>query len=359
LFYLIRIIKKYGQSGFVSADHSIIGQPPRVAPITLLLLLFGVTLSSFAQNLPESSAETLDWLDKIAAAPRQYSYVGTFVYYADEHMETSRIVHVVDAQGEREKIEVLDGVARVIIRNNDEMRFYLPESKTVVIERRWFRKFFPDILQQPPKNLNGNYYIKKGKQERVSGYDCQIIILKPRDKLRYGHKLWVDIETGLVLKVAAIDANRIIEQFAFAQLIMGDKASDVVDFDSELSKQNYFGAATQWRTYNLMASILKNGELGWQVKDMPPGFKKIIEMKRNLVGKSMEIDHVALSDGFATVSVFIEPILTDNTSSKPEFYSGRGATNIYVRTKADHKITTVGEVPLETLRKIGSSVFKH
>ncbi|MDH5552836.1 MAG: MucB/RseB C-terminal domain-containing protein [Nitrosomonas sp.] len=325
----------------------------RVIQTVLLLVFVSIALPVTAKDLPDSSEEAMAWLKKVAQAPRKHNYLGTFIYYADEHMETSSIVHVVDDVGEREKIEILDGLQRIVIRNNDEMKCYLPESKMVVTERRWLRKFFPDILPRSHGNLNDSYLVKIGKQERVSGYDCQVIILKPRDNLRYGQKLWVDIKTGLALKVAVMDGNEVIEQFAFAQLNVDGEVN------SELLESKYSDISVDWKTTNLMTSILENGALDWQVRNPPQGFKKIIEMKRHLAGKPEPVDHIALSDDIATISVFIEPILEDSPPPVTGFYSSRGAINIYVRTLDDHKITTVGEVPLETVKLIGDSVSKQ
>lgn len=325
----------------------------RITQIILLLLFVSVALPTTARDLPNSSEEALGWLKKISVAPRKHNYLGTFIYYADEHMEASSIVHIVDNEGEREKIEVMDGLQRIVVRNNDEMKCYLPESKTIVTERRWLRKFFPDILPQPFSDLNDSYFVRTDKQERVTGYDCQVIILEPRDKLRYGQKLWVDIKTGLVLKAAVMDGNRIVEQFAFAQLEVDN------DINPELLESKYAKIATDWHTTNLITSILENGALDWQVSNLPAGFKKVIEMKRHLAGKSVPVDHIALSDDLATVSVFIEPISENSPPPATGFYSSRGAINIYVRTLAGHKITTVGEVPLNTVKLIGDSVSRH
>ena len=96
----------------------------RIALAALLLLAANVQ-PAFAQNPPSSSPEALNWLQKIAAAPRRYNYIGTFVYSSNGDIETSRIVHLVNEEGEHEKSEVLDGAPREIIRNNDEMRCYL------------------------------------------------------------------------------------------------------------------------------------------------------------------------------------------------------------------------------------------
>ena len=322
-------------------------------PLAALLLLAVNVQPAFAQNPSSSSPEALSWLEKIAVAPRRYNYVGTFVYSSGDDIETSRIVHLVDDEGEHEKSEVLDGSPREVIRNNDEMRCYLPESKTVVTEKRWLKKVFPALLPQPLSNLDDNYIIRKGGQERVSDYLCQVIDLEPRDDKRYGQKLWVDQDTGLILKAAVMDKDRVVEQFVFTQLKIGD------NIDKALLKSKYEAKATKWRTTNLVSSTIGSGKLGWQIKDPPPGFKKIADMKRNLSGKSTPVSHIALSDGLAAVSVFIEPISKHTSPPADGLYHGRGAINIYTRTVSDNIVTTVGEVPPATVMQIGNSVTGH
>ena len=317
-----------------------------------LLLAFGFP-ATFAQELPRSSESALNWLKRMADAPRRHNYSGTFVYYADGHIETSRIVHKVDSISERERIEVLDGSPRIVFRNNDEMKCYLPESRRIFTEKRWFRKFFPDILPQSFDNvIDENYYVKEDKLERVTDHQCQVLSLIPRDSLRHGHQFWIDVETGLLLKAAVVNGSEIIEQFAFAQLEIDG------EIHSDLLKPNQSMVQEEWKVTDLITSFLKAGELKWQVISLPAGFKKLVEMKRNLADKPTLVDHIALSDGLATVSVFIEPITQDAPASLPGFFTSRGAINIYVRILGDNKITTVGEVPLETIKLIGDSVIK-
>lgn len=318
----------------------------------LLLLAFGFQ-ATFAQELPRSSESALDWLKKMADAPRRHNYSGTFVYYADGHMETSRIVHKVDQISEREKVEVLDGSPRIVFRNNDEMKCYLPESKRIYTEKRWFRKFFPDILPRPfDTTIDENYYINEDRLERVTDHQCQVLSLTPRDSLRHGHRFWIDVETGLLLKAAVMNGNEIIEQFAFAQLEIDG------EIHSDLLKPSQSMVQDEWKVTDLITSFLNAGELKWQVMSLPAGFRKLVEMKRNLAEKPIPVDHIALSDGLATVSVFIEPITMDAPAPLPGFFTSRGAINIYVRMLDDNKITTIGEVPLETIKLIGDSVIK-
>lgn len=322
--------------------------------IALLLLFNSCFLTALAaQESQPSSENALTWLEKMSRAPRQHNYSGTFVYYADSHMETSHIAHKADAAGERERIEVLDGTPRIVFRNNDEMKCFLPESKKIYTEKRWFRKFFPDFMPLLVEHIDDNYAIKELKRERIAGRESQVLAVIPKDNLRYGHQFWIDAQTGLLLKVAVIQGNEIIEQFAFTQLQIDREinASDVNPGDLLTSGE--------WETTNLITSILKENELKWEIAYLPAGFRKLIEMKRNLTEKPALVDHIALSDGLATVSVFIEPISQDASPPVPGFFSSRGAINIYVRLLGGNKITTVGEVPTETLKLIGDSVVKQ
>lgn len=323
----------------------------KVFALFFLSILCFQTASAQESSLSTESA--LTWLTKMANAPRQYNYAGTFVYYADSHMETSYIAHKTDTSGERERIEVLDGMPRIVFRNNDEMKCYLPESRKIYTEKRWFRKFFPDFMPQPVENIDDNYLIKEIKRERIANREAQVLMLIPRDSLRYGHQFWIDVDTGLLLKVSVAQGNDVIEQFSFAQLR--------VDHDIEVGEvtPDQTMDSGEWKTTNLITAILNKNELRWEITHLPAGFKKLVEMKRNLTEKTTLVDHIALSDGLATVSVFIEPIVKDAPAPVPGFFSSRGAINIYVRTLDGNKITTVGEVPVETIKLIGDSVIRQ
>ena len=80
--------------------------------------------------------ETLGWLRKIHDATQKLSYSGTFVYQNGSRSETSRITRYVDAGGDIEKLEVMDGVPREIVRSSDTVRCYLPDARVVKIESR-------------------------------------------------------------------------------------------------------------------------------------------------------------------------------------------------------------------------------
>ncbi|MDC8445306.1 MAG: MucB/RseB C-terminal domain-containing protein [Nitrosomonas sp.] len=324
----------------------------RFFSVTLLVALFTIqAVYAEDQIRKKSEHDGHEWLKKISSAPRHHNFQGTFIYYADGYIESSRIIHKVDETGEHERIEVLDGLTRIVYRTNDALKCYLPDSKKVYSEERWFRKFFPDLLPQPSERIYENYAYEKGKLERVAGYESQVVKLVPRDNLRYGYKMWVDVDSGLLLRMAVIDKDAVIEQFAFVTIEIGK------EIDDRLLNTDSMSISDDWKTIKLSTFALGDDEPVWRLGELPVGFKKVTEMKRNLVDKSGLVDHIVLSDELASVSVFIESMDNETASPLPGFYSSRGAINIYVRELENKKITAVGEVPLNTIKLIGDAVL--
>lgn len=318
--------------------------------VVFLLLAVCAQPVSAGNSAGISSAEALSLLHRISAALRQHNYAGTFVYSSGDRIETSRVTHMVDREGTHEKIEVLDGMPREIIRTNNEIKCYLPERKMIVAEKRWLRKSFPSLFSEPVSDLNDSYVVRMGGHERVTDYESRVIILEPRDGMRYGHKLWMEIQSGLLLKAAVVDQERVMEQFVFTQLKIGG------EIDKAQLKAKYADKAVEWQVNNLVPSEANNTETGWSVNNLPPGFKKISMTKLHIPGKTEPVSHIVLSDGLAAVSVFIEPLVKNHPAHAPRSYHGHGAINIYSHTVSDSLVTTVGEAPANAIRHIGSSV---
>jgi len=336
-----------------------------------LLLVAAQPFAAWGQGLVSQAGvqnDALSLLQKSVAAARHLNYVGTIVHQTDGHVETSRIVHKVDPSGEHERLEVLDGTPREVIRNNDEVTCYLSGGKTVNTGKRQNKKSFPALLPESLSNLADSYVIELGGRERVAGYECQVIVLKPKDDMRYGHKLWVDGNSGLLLKAMVTEGGKTVEQFLFTQITIGgniDKAMLKPKYSGKNAAQTVGGnaPAKPEEASPPGASALNSPvQLGWQAKNLPPGFKKIMEMKRNLPGKPSPVGHLVYSDGLAAVSVFIEPTaqMYPAAPSVPPLQGlspGRGAINVFTRTVGDSLVTVVGETPQATVMQIGNSVF--
>ncbi len=312
-----------------------------------LLVLLG-SVGSTGYVVAETGGDALVWLRKIAAASRQINYAGTFVYQHGNQVETSRIAHFVDAGGEYEKLETLDGPPREIVRNNDNVTCYLPESKTMVIEKRAARQF-PALLPVQLSGISDNYVVKKGEQDRVAGFDCQVIALEPKDNLRYGHKFCAELATGLPLRARMYsDKSEMVESFVFTQLLIGNGVT------KDLLKSRFAGKTQSWHVdRSALEQSESSADTGWVLKNQPVGFKKLTEMKRSIAGRPAQVSHIVYSDGVAAVSIFIEPMPKSPPPAGPTY---QGAVNIYVRPQADQMVTVVGETPARTVKRIAESL---
>ena len=310
-----------------------------------LLLALGCGLAH-AQTSPEALA----LLNKINQATHKLSYTGTFIYQQGTRTEVSRIARIADASGSIEKLEVLDGVPREVVRTREGVRCYLPASQTVKIERASAQRDFPAILPDRLNELPQYYTATRGEPARIAGYDCVSVKLTPRDDLRYGYVLWADASSGMLLRARTVnEKGETIEQFTFTQLQIGPVARD---------KVRPKHAARNWRIEDAAAAPADLSEAGWTVNADLPGFRKIDEVRRKL-RESQMVGQVVYSDGLAAVSIFIEP-LSERREIMRTGMSNLGAFNIYTREVANHLVTVVGETPAASVRRIADRVeFKR
>ncbi|MBN8440435.1 MAG: MucB/RseB C-terminal domain-containing protein [Thauera sp.] len=297
----------------------------------------------------EPQSDPLSWLGRIAAAGQRLNYSGTFTYQSRGMFETSRIAHTVDAAGEHERLEVLDGSPREVIRSGDEVRCVLPDQKMVIVDQPGGRRAFPARLPAGFVNLAESYRIRKGEAGRVAGYEAQSIILEPRDDLRFGHVLWAEAQSGLLLKSRMLDERgEVIEQFAFNDVRIG------VAVDREQLKSR-FVHDPGWRVVNARGSEVPKDEAGWVLRSSLPGYALMSVMKRPLGRERGEVIHMVYGDGLAAISVFIEPQGTQGASGASATLA-TGAINIYKRSVNGHLVTALGEVPLRAVQRVADGI---
>jgi sigma-E factor negative regulatory protein RseB len=71
-------------------------------------------------------------------------------------------------------------------------------------------------------------------------------------------------------------------------------------------------------------------------------------------GVALPVQHLIFSDGFASISVFIEP--GSPSGFGPSQASSAGSAHAFSTLVDGHVVTAVGEVPLETVRDVATSV---
>lgn len=317
------------------------------------MLLVAMLLSAMAGGAKaEPLQNDLNWLKVMAFAAHQTDFSGTFVYQYGNHVETSRITHVVDREGEHSRLEGLDGARREIIHHNDQVWCYLGDRKMKLDKSKGGRAF-PALLPQQLSLMNENYRVRQAEEGRVAGFHAHAMIFQPRDNLRYAHKMWAHADSGLLLKAEVLDERgRLIEQYAFTQLIIGG------DIDRQWIKaeQPPSGVAEYKQPVEQLPKTADSEQpSGWQIGALPAGFRKITEMRRTLKGKNVPATHMVFSDGLAGISVFIEAA-GSGQGNNPGL-SSQGAMHVYSKVNGGNLVTVVGEVPPRTVMQIADSVY--
>jgi len=312
------------------------------------IAVIGVAMLAAASAAYAQDAVT--WLGRAAAAARQLNYVGTIVYQHGSYVETSRLVHLYELGEEYDKLVTLEGPAREVIRSHGEVRCYYPDVKLVRVEPRTLRNAFPSLSPQQQKALVDYYDFRKAETMRVAGLDTQAWVFEPKDGLRYGHKFWMDVATGLIVKAKVVDeTNAVLEQFVFSEVTIGAK------IDPQMVKPTWPPAPDGWKVRQTGRAEAESGDTGWTVTRVPPGFIKIVDGFRR-VQNARKVAHLVYSDGLVSVSVFVEP---GRAAPPPSGFSAQNGLNVYSRQVDDNLVTVLGQVPALTLRQIGNSVARR
>jgi sigma-E factor negative regulatory protein RseB len=307
-----------------------------------------LAVAAFACAGAATAEDAAEWLQRAATAARQQNYSGTLVYQHAGRVETSRLLHMVDERGEHEKLINLDGPAREVIRNNEQVRCYYPDAKIIRVEPRTYRNAFPSLLPQQLDTLAVYYFFRKAEVARIAGVETQAVLFEPKDGMRYGHKLWADMTSGLLLKAQLLNERNVpIEQFAFNDIQIGIK------IERETVRPTFTPPPADWQMRESLPGDVVQQDTGWTVKELPPGFSKVVEGYRTLRGKVGPVAHIVYSDGLVAVSVFVEPM---PQAPQPIGLSQQGGINVYSRQLDDHLVTVLGETPGTTVRKIAFSV---
>jgi len=300
--------------------------------------------SNFARS-QVSAADPTAWLDRMATAAQTLNYSGTFVFQTGARSETSLIVHAVDGDHEFARLEALDGSPREVVRDNNEVRCYLPDDRRVVVDKRRPYREFPALIKPNARWLADHYAVREGEIERIAGHEVRLVMLEPKDGWRYGHRLWVDVNSGLIVKAQTLDErSHPIEQFSFTQLSIGAPISR-----AQLTAKH---AAGGWKVENLPVSEGADGR--WRARSLLPGFYKTQEMRHRWRDGGPPVEHLVFSDGLAAVSVFVEPLDRDHPHETGA--AAQGALNLFVRPIVGYTITVLGEVPPATVRKIAYEI---
>ncbi len=297
-----------------------------------------------AQAVTPPAADLQAWIQRLHDATRQRAYSGTFVVTRGSDITTARVVHVCDGRQQIERIEALNGPARVTWRRDDEVLTLWPDKHWGVRDRRELLRTFPGPLALAGFDVAQFYRAEPRGSERLAGWEAWVVEFRPHDDWRYGYRIWSEKSTGLVLKLQILGVgDTVLEQMAFTEL----------QLDAPLRLETLARQMEETRGYRIENPSLRKTTLeaeGWRVRPDVPGFRPVTCWVRDDPGARRPVQCV-FSDGLASVSLFFA-----TTEGSPGSRAASGATHVLGQRVGNHAVTALGEVPPKTLERFLAAV---
>jgi sigma-E factor negative regulatory protein RseB len=291
------------------------------------LLFISIALLIFPFAPAGAEEDPLDILNRMQQTVRHLSYEGDFVYQYGDVLNAMHINHDWQEGNEREYLRTLTGPSREVVRDNFTMAQFDQEKPASVSERR--RRNAPTLVTFDPERLSAVYDFRVLGQDRVAGRQTTVVLVQPRDEMRYGHRLYIDSETALPLRRVVLDRQgKPISQLMFTSIsIRGMNGKEQLPAD-EIAQ----GGPIQYQ-----------GK--WSFDGLPEGFVMEVYDRREQDGK-IESEQFVFSDGIARLSLYIE----DRDVANAPGQSLVGPVGILGAEVDGHRVTVVGEAPVETLK---------
>jgi sigma-E factor negative regulatory protein RseB len=284
--------------------------------------------------------------DMVRAA-REMDYQGILVHGMPVGVESMRFYHAGNADGSyRERLVMLTGPARELVRDGDSVRRYHPESGHVVIGPRRsgtgiFRLDAGDL-----DRVRAHYIIETGPSGRVAGREARAIEFRAGDGDRFTYRIWRDEATSLPLQTEILDAQgRVQETFMFATVETGVRPEDA---DLELQ------APADHSVVRRQPLDTRDKPAVLRALALPAGF----QLQASFRGPGREGSrHYFYSDGLATLSVFLDPVKGGQTEGGDgREILQRGALHACSLSHGGYRVTVLGELPGPVMRRIAENL---
>jgi sigma-E factor negative regulatory protein RseB len=311
------------------------------------IFLFFLSINCVAATETNNSDDALQWLEKMSQAMQQRNYQGTVVFAKNGHLDTMKYFHATDANGlQQERLLSLNSPMREVIRDARKVHCFFKESAKVLIDHRPISQSFLIDLPNDFSALKDVYAYSIVGDELVAMLPTKVISIEAKDKDRFDRKIWIDKEYFLPLKEEVYDLEgKPLKQVVFTEFLVSDKIPFVeVDKKTQDIKVEHI--------HRLDSSNLDGKGSDVVLENIPLGFKIEFFTRMENTQSPNAVDHLLLSDGFSSISVYREVKANDSKKG----LQALGAVNIFTHFTKKHQITAMGEAPATTVQSIAQGV---
>jgi sigma-E factor negative regulatory protein RseB len=309
--------------------------------ILACVLLLSTGFSTIAAEIEQAST----WLNALSHSLKTRNFSTSFVVIKNNHAEPYHWFHGIDEAGnELEVLSLLNGPRRDVLRKNDIVSYIEPELPPYSVKTYQISGPIPAVLSGDISTLQENYdFISLGKS-RVLGRSAQVIRIVSKDQNRFGYRLWIDEESGMLLKMSLITrAGIVLEQVQFTHL----------EFSSGLPESLKILQTTELPNVVEVPEGSPENELKWKINWLPSGFEKVRANQHQLSITKKTTEFILFSDGLVDISVYVNKSKINNREAE---FVMNGATGVFNQVSNGVEVSVVGKVPSITAKKIADSV---
>lgn len=293
-------------------------------------------------DMPESTSEWLLRLrDVVNTSNFQVSFVqsragGETVPYLWRHgvMPDGTIM---------EQLNLQNGPGRELIRVGDVVSVFEPDVSPYSLKSEHINGPIPSSLLHHPEELKQGYEFVSVGRARVAGRPAQQIRIVSRDNNRFSYQLWLDEETGMLLKLNMLDLQGgLLEQI------------QVTSMELTNAPNAYFERINQASLPKPMVIPQRQSKAhSWYVDFLPKGMTEVKQDTRRLALTGQVVEYKMYSDGLVDVSVYVQPA-KDALGS--DLVLRNDLSTFLTLTDGKAQVTIVGEIPLQTANAMATSL---
>ncbi|NMP29968.1 transcriptional regulator [Thalassotalea sp. M1531] len=308
--------------------------------ISSLLLLLSTSFSAIAMENEQAES----WLKRLSQSLNTLNFNTSFVVVKNNQAEPYHWFHGVDETNtELEILSLLNGPRRDVLRKGQVVSYIEPELPPYSVNANHISGPIPAIYRQDITALIENYEFISVGRSRVLGKSAQLIRIVSRDGHRFGHWLWLDMESGLPLKMALITRKgQLLEQIQFTHLEITEKPAESLNqlANAELPQV-------------LTLPDTEKQPFAWQVNWLPEGFERIQSNRHRVTQTKQPVEFMLFNDGLVDISVYVNP---SADKQRPMEYVMNGATVVLNQVNNGIEVSVVGKIPSVTAKAIADSI---
>jgi sigma-E factor negative regulatory protein RseB len=252
--------------------------------------------------------------------------------------------HATENGQEQERLLSLNSPMREVIREAGTVSCVFKDSQKTVVNHRPVSKSFIVDLPVDISTSSINYHFSVRNEESVAMLPTRVISIQAKDKYRYDRNIWIDKQYFLPLKMEVYDlSGGTLEQVVFTDLKVKNK--------SEFVNVNNIIENTKIKHIHQL-ELSSFDEADFILENIPSGFQTVFFIRMEVDDSAQSVDHLLLSDGFSSVSVYREAKADDIQQGLRTL----GSVNSFSLLVGDFQITAMGEVPAQTVQFIAQGV---